>query len=135
MGGYYFCMKELIIIRGLPGSGKSTFAKLLGRAICSADDYLYTREGKYIWTEQRVRRAHGWCEKKCRLFMQRGISPVIIANTAITSNNLRPYKKFAKQYGYRVHSVIVENRHGGKNKHNVPKEKMKAMKEKFNIQL
>ena len=36
--------KSLIILRGLPGSGKSSLASLLTKAICSADDYLINRE-------------------------------------------------------------------------------------------
>jgi uridine kinase len=38
--------KELIIVRGISGSGKSTFAYMLGKAVCTADDW-YMRNGVY----------------------------------------------------------------------------------------
>jgi hypothetical protein len=45
------------------------------------------------------------------------------------------YFEMAKRYRYRVHTVIVENRHDGTNVHNVPKEKIKEMKKRFQINL
>ena len=43
--------------------------------------------------------------------------------------------KLAEKYGYRVHSLIVENRHGGVNEHGVPEEKLEQMKNRFEIKL
>ena len=37
--------------------------------------------------------------------------------------------------GYRVFSIIVENRHGGVNEHGVPAEKLEQMKNRFQIKL
>jgi hypothetical protein len=45
------------------------------------------------------------------------------------------YYNMAERYGYRVHSVIVENRHGGTNIHGVPDEKVKVMSDRFSIKL
>jgi hypothetical protein len=41
----------------------------------------------------------------------------------------------AERFGYRVYSVIVENRHGGVNEHGVPEEKLEQMKTRFEIHL
>jgi hypothetical protein len=41
----------------------------------------------------------------------------------------------AEKYGYRVYSLIVENRHGGVNEHGVPEEKLEQMKERFNVKI
>ncbi|MDD5648867.1 MAG: AAA family ATPase [Candidatus Nanoarchaeia archaeon] len=125
--------KSLVILRGLPGSGKSSLASLLSKAICSADDYLINREGEYIWTESRVIQAHEWCKRKCERFMKKQISLVVIDNVSVKSKDMRPYRKLAKEYGYKVYSVIVENRHKGINTHNVSKEIMKSMRKKFEI--
>jgi hypothetical protein len=48
---------------------------------------------------------------------------------------MEPYFELAKKYGYRVHSIIVENRHGGINEHNVPEDKLTQMVDRFNIKL
>ena len=41
----------------------------------------------------------------------------------------------AKEYNYRYFSVIVENRHEGKNTHGVPEETLEKRKKKFSIKL
>ena len=48
---------------------------------------------------------------------------------------MRFYQIIAKKYGYRIHTIIVENRHGGVNTHGVPEEKLEQMKERFQIKL
>jgi hypothetical protein len=45
------------------------------------------------------------------------------------------YYEMAERYKYRVHSVIVENRHGSVNIHNVPDGKLEQMKNRFEIKL
>jgi hypothetical protein len=45
------------------------------------------------------------------------------------------YLTLAKKYGYRVHTIIIENRHGGMNEHGVPKDKIEIMKQRFQIKL
>jgi hypothetical protein len=48
---------------------------------------------------------------------------------------MKPYYDIAEKYGYRVYSLIVENRHGGVNEHGVPDEKLEQMKNRFQIKL
>jgi predicted kinase len=127
--------KSLVILRGLPGSGKSAFASLIGRARCSADDYLITREGEYKWSVDKLRKAHSWCMRKCERFMKAGIETIVVDNTTITEKELKPYLELAKKYNYKYFSIIVENRHGGKNSHGVPEETIEKRKNKFSIKL
>ena len=126
--------RALVILRGLPGSGKSSLAKLFDAPICCADDY-FMRKGKYEWNANEIGKAHLWCQDCCRNLMQTGAERIIIANTSVAARDLRPYTDLAEKYGYRVYSVIVENRHGGVNEHNVPEETLKKMLERFSIKL
>jgi hypothetical protein len=48
---------------------------------------------------------------------------------------MEAYYKLAEQFGYRVYSLVVENRHGGINTHDVPDETMEKMKNRFEIKL
>jgi hypothetical protein len=48
---------------------------------------------------------------------------------------MQPYFDLAEKYGYRVHTMIVENRHGGINEHGVPEDKLEQMKNRFEISL
>ena len=127
--------KVLIIVRGIPGCGKSTFAKLLGTAICTTDDFFTDKDGKYTWVGAKVGFAHLWCQSKCKKYMTEGISPVIVANTATTKKELKPYYDLAIGYGYKVFCVIVENRLNTTNIHNVPEETIINMKKRFDISL
>lgn len=127
--------KVLILTRGLPGSGKSSFANLLGtKAICTADDYV-TRNGVYDWKPETVATSHDWCQRKCKRFMKANVERIVVANTNTTEREMRPYYDLARQFGYAVFSVIIENRHGGKNIHDVPEQTLEKMANRFDIKL
>ena len=122
--------KVLIIIRGVPNSGKSSFAKLLGRAICTADDW-FIHKGVYNWDVKYLHEAHDWCERKCWRFMKKDVSPIIIANTNVTERIMRPYISMAENFGYIIYFIVLENRHGNKNSHGVPDETIEKMKKRL----
>jgi predicted kinase len=127
--------RNLIIIRGIAGSGKSTFADLIYEChICTADDY-HMNNGKYEWKPENVALAHAKCQEKCSTLMKIGAQNIAIANTSTTVKEIQPYYDLAKEYGYKVFSVIVENRHNGINEHNVPEETLQKMRERFDIKL
>jgi len=126
--------KVLIIVRGIPGSGKTSFASFLGRAICCADDY-YIHDGEYKWVAEDIGTAHAWCQRKCRRFMKKQIETVIVANTSTTEREMQPYMDLARQFGYMVYSIIVENRHGNASVHSVPEATLDKMKARFSIEL
>jgi phenolic acid decarboxylase len=60
---------------------------------------------------------------------------VVVSNTFTQEWEMQVYYELAKKYGYRVHSLIVENRHGGVNEHNVPGETLEKMKQRFETKL
>ena len=128
--------KVLILLRGLPGSGKSSFAKLFeeGTLICTADDY-HMKDGKYCWTQENAHLAHIRCQEKVAFGMALSVKKIIVANTSTTVKEMDPYYELAIKHGYKVFSVIVENRHNGVNEHDVPLETLEKMKNRFNIQL
>jgi hypothetical protein len=60
---------------------------------------------------------------------------IIVSNTFTQEWEMQPYYDLAEKYGYRVYSLIVENRHDGKNQHGVPQETLEKMKNRFEILL
>ena len=126
--------KTLIIVRGIPGSGKSTFAELLGGWICTADDY-HMHDKQYNWKQENVHLAHLKCQQKVETGMKNSLPRIIVANTSTTEREMSPYYTLAHMYGYKVFSVIVENRHGGVNTHNVPQATLDKMISRFDIKL
>jgi predicted kinase len=128
-------MGALFLLRGLPGSGKSTIAKEL-KAVCyEADQYFMDPEGNYNFDPTNLKAAHASCVEKTRLAMEHGIQRIAVSNTFTQEWEMKEYQKLARENGYTIFSIIIENRHGGKNVHGVPDEKLKQMKDRFEIVL
>jgi len=125
---------NLYLVRGVPGSGKTTFANKICDKVVSADDYHYDAAGNYNWKQENMTAAHRYCQGKTRTIMKTG-KDVAVANTSTTKKELKPYYDLAEEFGYTVFAVIVENRHGGVNVHNVPAEILEKMKNRFNVEL
>ena len=127
--------KILYIVRGIPGSGKSTFAKTLSDNHYEADMYFLDQESNYVFDGTKVKNAHAWCLDKVKTDMVDGKDKVVVSNTFTQDWEMDPYFEIAKDYGYKVFSIIVENRHEGVNKHGVPEDKIEQMKNRFEIKL
>jgi predicted kinase len=129
-------MKTLTLLRGLPGSGKSTFAKSLGGEHIEADMFFVDGEtGEYKFDATKLKYAHNWCGDVVETWMEDGLKKIVVSNTFTQEWEMNEYFELAKKYGYMVFSIIVENRHGGINEHNVPEEKLEQMKHRFQIKL
>lgn len=132
-------MKTLYIVRGVPGSGKSTFAKSLGGTHFEADMF-FMKDGEYKFDATMIKEAHRWCQNSVNTAMilntTAGVNETIVVSNTFTQEwEMKPYVEMAEQYDYRVFSIIVENRHGGVNEHNVPEEVLTKMRERFEIKL
>jgi predicted kinase len=127
-------MKILYIVRGIPGSGKSTFANSLGCPVFEADMYFMI-DGEYKFDMSKIKLAHNWCKLRVEHSMEDDFQKIAVSNTFTQEWEMEPYYEMAKQYGYTVFSVIIENRHGGVNEHGVPEDKLKMMKDRFEVKL
>ena len=135
-------MKNLYLLSGLPGSGKSTLANQIGDTHFEADMYFINENGEYIFNGADIKKAHQWCQSQVELAMiQNHItygldsSDIVVSNTFTQEWEMKHYYDLADQYGYRVFSIIVENRHGGVNEHGVPEDKLQIMKDRFEVKL
>ena len=130
-------MKTLILLRGLPGSGKSTVAKLFGDSLYhyEADMFFMDEKNNYNFDSTKLKDAHNWCRHKTMDAMKEGHPLVIVSNTFTQEWEMDAYYLLAEETGYRVVSIIVENRHGGKNIHDCPEDKVEIMRNRFEIKL
>lgn len=147
-------VKHVILLRGIPGCGKTTVAEILADmgvtalygsrggvkvedrpvTICCADDF-FMKGDKYEWNPKQIGMAHEWCQNKCETAMINDEERVIVANTSTTEKEIKTYFDLAEKHGYMVISLIVENRHGGTNVHGVPEGTLANMRTRFDVKL
>ncbi|TFK14862.1 NEDD4-binding protein 2 [Platysternon megacephalum] len=132
----------LVLLRGVPGSGKSFLARTLlednpSGIILSTDDYFY-KNGQYQYDANCLGEAHEWNRKQAKEAFEKRISPIIIDNTNIQAWEMKPYVALSQQYKYKVmfrepdtwwkfKPKELERR----NIHGVSKEKIKRMLERY----
>jgi predicted kinase len=117
-------INRLVLIRGLPGSGKTTYAKnyFNGHIHLEADMYFIESDGFYNWTAERLGKAHSWCFETTKIMLNNGYD-VVVSNTFSTLKELNPYIELAsstdtpyavfkmtKEYGsvHNVPQVVIE---------------------------
>jgi len=118
---------ELVLYRGLPGSGKTTAAKLSGLPVVEADDF-FTVHGVYLFDKRRISDAHEWCKATAKRHLFCGAS-IAVANTATRRWEVAEYQKIADQYGAEFRVVVCSGK--WENCHGVPDEIVKRMKARW----
>jgi predicted kinase len=135
--------KTLTLLRGLPGSGKSTFANLITNefSICEADKFFTDTDGNYNFDATKLSQAHKWCREQVEIRMkdnqmnEQFYPNIVVSNTFTKEWEMSEYFDLAKEYGYKVFTIVVENRHGGINQHGVPADKLEQMRNRFEVKL
>lgn len=97
--------------------------------------YHINKDGVYNWKPEKVKEAHSWCQNQVGEWMLNGEDKIIVSNTFTQEWEMQWYYDWAEKFEYRVYSLIVENRHGGVNQHNVPQENVDKMRDRFEIKL
>jgi len=129
-------MNNLILVRGVSGSGKSTIAPMFENAVLvSTDDFFLDEYGEYVFDANSLVINHQFCQLAVRMMMQDDEKLIVVHNTFTADWEMDAYFDLAREHGYAVHTIIVENRHGSKNVHDVPQDVVKAQKERFSVTL
>lgn len=109
--------------------------------VYSADDFFEDVHGNYNFDASKLREAHAMCQKNTELAMAKAVKneyefeKIFVANTFTRKWEMDVYYELAEKYGFKVYSIIVENRHGSSNMHEVPEEQVQRMKDRFEILL
>lgn len=117
---------KLVLVRGLPGSGKSTFARQLalkeGLAHYEADQFFDERGS---FDARLLPVAHARCLRQAHNEMRYYGGSVVVANTFTTLAEMEPYFQLAEALEAEV--VVYKCRGRFKSTHNVPPATIRRM--------
>ena len=133
--------KNLILIRGVSGSGKSTFAEefLYPTSLIISTDDFFMVDGEYQFNPELLAENHDKCFKSVESEMecpQQDICPnIVVHNTFTQAWEMKRYRELADKYGYNFYTIIVENRHKSSSIHSIPDDIISKQKDRFEIVL
>lgn len=117
----------LIIIRGLPNSGKTTLANKLGTtSVFSFEDFFVTRARNFKTTYAQafdktlVYLAERLCQANVYSAMEKSEPLVVVHGPFSKKREIDWYIEAASTFDYEVHIMTLERHHTGDNQHEVP---------------
>ena len=137
--------KRIIILQGLPGSGKSTFAKALSEQcfkneiknlIASADDF-FMDNGEYKFDQLKIKDAHEECYQKYYHFFRKDYQLIFIDNTNLSRWERKRYIKLAQKNLEKIDFIDIiyfpcsPEVSFKRNSHNVPLEVIQNMEKRI----
>jgi tRNA uridine 5-carbamoylmethylation protein Kti12 len=128
--------KLLIIMRGVPGSGKSSLSEKIKQkfgndnvAIFSTDQYFLDKFGKYNFDPSKLKDAHAWNFGRSVDAFRKNFPVVVIDNTNIQKWQYQKYVDAAQSFGYSIKTLTADGNF--KNVHGVPDHAIERMKKSF----
>lgn len=115
----------LYIVRGCPGSGKSTWVKTHLPGIYHLEnDMFHMRNGKYAWGQARQKLAVRWCQKMAEIAVKSGMD-VVVSNVFATKKSMEFYLNLDSS------AKVIRCEGKFKNQHNVPTATLINMRRNF----
>ena len=112
----------LVIIRGIPGSGKTTLAKKIANNLNAShfenDTFFADEQGNYHFDINYHQQAKDECLEKTKEALLAG-KIVVVSNTFIKKSEMEPYTKFCDENGD-LNYAVIEMELRFENTHNIP---------------
>ncbi len=103
-------MKQLRVLRGLPGSGKSFLANQMREqegALVFSNDELMTVNNVYYWEENKAAKAHHRNQELVAQAMRQDKPLLVLDNCNLKPYHVAPYIRLAFHYGYDWKLIMV----------------------------
>lgn len=120
---------KLILIRGIPGSGKTTFASVKFSGVFHLENDMYhVKNGKYSFDPHMQDNAISWCMDMCRTALALGMD-CVVSNTFTKKKYIEAYARIADEFNADFEVYRMCGEFG--NIHSVPEDVFANMKKNF----
>lgn len=126
---------NVIIVRGLPGSGKTRYTQIFwpGVLLIEGDQYYMTSDGKYLFDTGMLKNSTEYTRVMLSTALSLGIKCAVITLTSADGSSAKSLAKIARAFGYQVIHQWIDFDNGNTNQdwHDVPKEVISTMKQNW----
>lgn len=120
---------SLLIVRGLPGSGKSTFANVYYPDWLHIErDMFYMKFGIYQYDNAKFSQASEWCARMVEEAMAKGMD-CILTTCCLSVRAVDFYKEIAKRHSQPYTIIKCKGKYG--TVHKVPQSVLQSMASKW----
>jgi tRNA uridine 5-carbamoylmethylation protein Kti12 len=125
----------LILVRGCPGYGKSTYSKFLvdsisriKKSVLLETDLYFSAHGEYRFDRDRLGEAHRWTVTTTEILLSSGVE-VVVANTFTRWREMLQYVDYAVKFSHPIWVYTMKKEYGSI--HSVPQDTLTHMKNRF----
>ena len=122
-------MNRLILIRGVPGTGKSTLANLISDNVYETDDFFINSSGEYHFDPTNLSSYHSLNQFRVKQGMNEDQETIVVSNTFSQVWEMQPYIDMARANNYELVVIALVGLHP--NIHDVPKTVVEKMTERW----